>query len=76
MAEEIKVPEWFKLVIYVLEKFGVLAVLCGVMLWFMGTEFKTFRQDVLWSLQRSIRNERAIMQKLGIPIILDGDKNE
>ncbi len=68
--------EKYKTLVYLIERVGVLAVLCGVLLWFMGTEFRSFRQDTLWALSRCIRNERAIMQKLEIPVVLDGERKE
>lgn len=59
---------------FVISRVGMPAVMCGLVMWFLFHEFGTFRRDVQWKLERVIRNERAIMQKLGIPVILDGDK--
>lgn len=65
--------EKFKDLDFLISRIGMPAVMCAGLLWFMAHEFSAFRRSVEWSLQRSIRNERAIMQKLGIPIVLDGD---
>ncbi len=50
------------------------AVVCGGLIWVMVHEMGPFKRDVLWKLERVIRNERAIMQKLNIPIVLDGER--
>lgn len=61
---------------YLISRIGMPAVMCGLVMWFLYHEFGTFRRDVTWKLERSIRNERSIMQKLGIPVILDGNQDE
>ncbi len=66
----------YKLLYDLIERVGVLAVLCGVLLWFMGTEFRAFRQEVLWNQTRMNRNLRSIMQQMKMPLILDGDRKE
>jgi hypothetical protein len=75
MPEEV-LSEKYRAIIHFIEKVGVLAFLCGVLLWFMGTQFREFRSNMEWALSRSIRNERAIMQKLNIPVQLEGDRKE
>lgn len=54
-------------------KVGLPGVICGALLWILWHDLAAFRKDIAWKLERSIRNERSIMQKLEIPIILDGD---
>lgn len=61
---------------FLIGRVGMPVVMCGFVAWFLYHEFGAFRKDVQWKLERSIRNERSIMQKLNIPIILDGDKKE
>lgn len=61
---------------FLISRIGMPAVMCGLLIWFMSAEFSVFRKDVAWKLERCIRNERAIMQKLGIPVILDSDNPE
>lgn len=46
---------------FVVTRIGMPAVLCGVVLYFHWHEFNVFKRDALWKLERSIRNERAIM---------------
>lgn len=59
---------------FLISRIGMPAVMCGMVMWFLWHEFGTFKRDVTWKLERSIRNERSIMQKLGIPVILDGEQ--
>ncbi len=79
MAEERKVTEpgeKYKDLDFLISRIGMPAVMCAGLIWFMMHEFGAFKRDVIWKLERSIRNERAIMQKLNIPIVLDGDKEK
>jgi hypothetical protein len=66
--------EKYKDLDFLITRIGMPAVILGLVMWFHWHEFRTFARDMAWKLERSIRNERAIMQKLGIPIILDGEK--
>lgn len=66
--------EKFKDLDFLISRIGMPAFILGVVLWFHWHEFGAFRRDVGWKLERSIRNERAIMQALKIPIVLDGNK--
>lgn len=50
--------------------------MCAMLVWFMMHEFGAFRRDVAWKLERVIRNERAIMQKLGIAVVLEGEQKD
>lgn len=68
--------EKFKDIDFLISRIGMPAVMCALTLWFLWHEFGVFKRDIAWKLERSIRNERSIMQKLGIPVILDGDKVE
>lgn len=61
---------------FLVSRIGIPAVICGVLIYLLWHELGSFRRDVTWKLERSIRNERSIMQKLGIPIILDGDRKD
>lgn len=65
--------EKYKDLDFLIGRVGMPVVMCIGMVWFMTHEFSAYRRDVLWRLERIIRNERSIMQKLGIPVILDGD---
>lgn len=67
--------ERFKDLDFLISRIGMPAVILLGLVWFMRYEWTTFKRDVIWKLERSIRNERAIMQKLGIPIILDGEQH-
>lgn len=66
--------EKYKDIDFLISRIGMPAVVLAVVFWFHWHEFSTFKRDAMWKLERSIRNERSIMQKMGIPIILDGDK--
>lgn len=68
--------ERFRDLDYLISRIGMPAVMCGLLLWFMHHDYAVFKRDIQWKMERSIRNERAIMQKLAIPIILDGDQKE
>jgi hypothetical protein len=61
---------------FLVTRIGLPAVILAAVLWFHFHSFENFRKDLTWKLERSIRNERAIMQKLGIAVILDGDRKE
>lgn len=65
--------EKFKDLDYLITRIGMPAVMCGALMWFMWNKFEKFEDKIIWKLERIIRNERSIMQKLGIPVILDGD---
>lgn len=68
--------EKFKDFDFLISRIGMPAVILFGLIFFMRYEWTTFKRDVQWKLERSIRNERAIMQKLGIPVILDGEKSD
>jgi len=65
--------EKFKDIAYLLDRFGVAVLMCGFLAFMLWREVRDFKRDVTWKLERVIRNERAVMQKLGIPVILDGE---
>jgi hypothetical protein len=68
--------EKFKDLDFLVTRIGMPAFILGVGMWFHFHEFAVFRREINWKLERSIRNERSIMQKLGIAVILDGDRSE
>lgn len=68
--------EKFKDLDFLISRIGMPAVMCGFMCWLLWHEIGAFKKDIAWKLERSIRNERSIMQKLEIPVILDGDRQE
>lgn len=61
---------------YIVSRIGMPAVMCGIIMWFMWSKFEKFEDKVIWKLERIVRNERSLMQKLGIPVILDGDEQK
>lgn len=61
---------------FLITRIGMPAVMCGAIMWFMWNKFEKFEDKITWKLERVIRNERSIMQKLEIPIILDGDNQK
>lgn len=61
---------------FLVSRIGMPAVILGVMFWFHFHEFSVFRREINWKTERMIRNERAIMQKMGIPMIMDSDLKE
>lgn len=63
----------FKDLDYLISRIGMPAVMCGLLMWFMWAKFEKFEDKITWKLERIVRNQRAIMQKLEIPVILDGD---
>jgi len=69
-------PNKLKDLDFIISRIGMPAVILGVVLWFHFYEFNVFKREMAWDHQRQIRNERAIMQKLGIAISLDSDKHE
>ena len=68
--------EKYKDLDFLIGRVGMPVVMCAGLLWFMAHEFSAFKREMVWDLQRSIRNERAIMQKLGIPVVLDSEKHD
>ncbi len=65
--------QWAVDVEFMVTRIGITAAMLAAVLWFHSHDFRDFKKDTSWKLERSIRNERAIMQKLAIPIVLDGD---
>lgn len=61
---------------FLVSRVGVPVVICGALIFILWFVLLDFKKDVSWKLERSIRNERAIMQKLGIAVILDGDREK
>ncbi len=61
---------------FLIGRVGIPVVLCAALVYLLWHELGNFRKDVSWKLERSIRNERSIMQKLNIPIILDGERKD
>jgi len=61
---------------FLLTRIGLPAVVLAALLWFHFHSFESFRKEVEWKQERIIRNTRAIMQKLGIPVIFDGDRKD
>ena len=66
--------EKFKDLDYLISRVGMPAVMLGVICYFFFVKFETYEREFHRHVEVSIRNERAIMQKLGIPVILDGAK--
>jgi hypothetical protein len=71
-----KFAEYREILDFVLIRIGFPAVILGLVLWFHFNDWKDYKKEVSWKLERINRNARAIMQKLDIPIILDGDRKE
>lgn len=71
MAEE--PSQKFKDLDFLITRIGMPAVMCGLIMWFMWNKFEKFEDKITWKLERCIRNQRAMMQKMGIPMIMDGD---
>lgn len=68
--------EKYKIIGDLIVRVGVVSVVLGAVLWFHFHEFSVFRRAMNWNMQRSIRNERAMMQKMGIALVLDGNKSD
>ncbi len=65
--------EKFKDIDFLITRIGLPAVMLVVVLYFMWAKFEKFEDKVNWKLERINRNLRSVMQKLEIPVILDGD---
>ncbi len=64
--------EKLKDVTFLLDRYGVTLATAVFLGWVMVHELR----DMKWQLDRVIRNERAIMQKLEIPLVLDGSEKK
>lgn len=64
------------LVEFLIIRLGFPAVICGVLMYILWHDLAEFRKEISWKLERSIRNERSIMMKLGIPMIMDSDEHK
>lgn len=68
--------ERYKDLEFLISRIGMPAVMCAFVCYMLWKVVGDFRADMAWKLERSIRNERAIMQQLKIPVILDGERTE
>lgn len=78
------IPEKYEGVVFIVERFGITVAMCVFLAWLVLFKVEKMQDVVLASIavsqdkidtkvSRTIRNERAIMQKLGIPVIVDAD---
>ena len=65
--------EKFKDLDFLIGRIGMPVVMCGLLVWFLYSEWSTFKRDNAWKQEKILRNTRAVMQKLNIPVILDGE---
>ncbi len=70
MTDPVEPSTHLKDVVFVLDRYGVTLATAVFLGWLLLHQLR----DMKWQLDRSIRNERAIMQKLEIPIVLDSDR--
>lgn len=59
-------------VVYLIKELGVPIVMCGFLAYMLHVKI----EKLGYKIDRCIRNERAIMQKLEIPIIVKNDEWE
>lgn len=76
MAEQEQISQKVREADFLVARLGLPVVMCLFLCYLLFYKLGKIEDKLAWKLDRTIRNERAIMQKLGIPVILDGEQKE
>lgn len=58
---------------FIITRVGITSVLCAVLIYVLFFKLDKMNDGLNLKIDRTVRNTRAIQQKLGIPVILDSD---